>query len=620
MITWTKVFHVQPSPSHLEEGDKIILPSQSLEQLLQAAPGGSLPSPLTFELRHPHTGAMLHGGVKEFSGNDADIVQLPAWMMNALDLKANDRIMIKARDLPKGTWVRLRPLSSNYTDIVDYRAALEAHLRSHYNTLTTGQTLICRYGSQLYRFTVLELKPEAAVCITDTDLEVDLEPLPKELSTDENNFFSQSEVSVASVDQPIVSVAVSQGESKHWQLKQGAAIRVVVESGDLDVLLSDRPNPTLENHLWSDLSSDSERYISLQDKGMGSNASSVYITFHGYTDSVFTWECLSTPNDDQQPQLQTDQPSETAPQEGFVQCHHCKAWLPERTLMLHEGFCLRNNIVCSQGCGRVFKRDSDEARHHWHCPLCSKVGQIEDEPKHMAYYHAEKVCSCSHCTTDSYEKLAAHRRTSCPERLITCRYCHKCQRQIPIKDIQVHAKIHEVHRQNQKLPPLCSNKNCTRPRANNRLRLCQYCFGPFWVSEDDPKNMKLIQRVARKLHSQLTVGCEKSWCGNKFCATATKDPKDATTAASMLIPMIQSLQRELTSVHPKPELYFCVDEATSRKHFLADILVDNNANRFGIDWCIKALETENEDLDLAQRWLEANAPRLHNDRHKNQNA
>lgn len=98
----------------------------------------------------------------------------------------------------------------------------------------------------------------------------------------------------------------------------------------------------------------------------------------------------------------------------------------------------------------------------------------------------------------------------CGSRTITCQ---KCKRQIPIKDIQVHAKVHEVQRQNQQLPSLCCNHNCIRPRANNKLKLCQYCFGPFWVTDDDPKNVKLIQRVARKLHSQLTVRiCLRSLC------------------------------------------------------------------------------------------------------------
>jgi hypothetical protein len=116
-------------------------------------------------------------------------------------------------------------------------------------------------------------------------------------------------------------------------------------------------------------------------------------------------------------------------------------------------------------------------------------------------------------STDARDRLLGlHGHESyCGSRTITCQ---KCQKSITIKDVPVHAKIHQVTRQNQKLPPLCSNQQCTRSRANNRLGLCQYCFGPFWVTEDDPKNVKLVQRVARKLHGQMTMGCGHSWCQN----------------------------------------------------------------------------------------------------------
>jgi hypothetical protein len=157
----------------LEHGDKIILPASALEQLLEQS--NTLPSPLTFELRHPHSGAIIHGGVKEFSSSDN--VQLPAWMLNALKLQPNDHVVIRLCSLPKGSWTQLIPLSADYREIIDYRAALEAHLRGNYTALSKGQILSCYYGGQTYDFKVEQLKPQDAVSITDTDLEVDLLPI-----------------------------------------------------------------------------------------------------------------------------------------------------------------------------------------------------------------------------------------------------------------------------------------------------------------------------------------------------------------------------------------------------------------------------------------------------------
>lgn len=72
--------------------------------------------------------------------------------------------------------------------------------------------------------------------------------------------------------------------------------------------------------------------------------------------------------------------------------------------------------------------------------------------------------------------------------------------------------------------------------------------------------------------------------------------------------MIKGLPRELASSNPNPELYLCVDETTTRKKFLAELLESESEGKYELGWCIKAIETENEDLDRAKSWLNQNAP------------
>ncbi|EPB87006.1 hypothetical protein HMPREF1544_06224 [Mucor circinelloides 1006PhL] len=637
-IRWSSHFTVESAPVELNHGDKVILPPSALEQLLQqVGPAGTLPSPLTFELRHPHTAATMHCGVKEFSSGGSTI-QLPDWMRESLGLTREDHVLIRLSLLPKGTFARLKPLSHDYRDITDYRAALEAHLRGHYNTLTNGQTLSCRYGGRVYEFQVMELKPQDAVSITDTDLEVEMDPITS-ISTKSN-----AATSIVQLNQPIPATSVTAKQYHYWKLElnqaQSIVLNVKVESGNADVVVSSiDKSPTLDNHEWSDLSSDSERSIHIRNM----STATLFVGIHGYTDAVVSWEATVDSDMDIVTKENEREEQDTA---GKVQCKNCHAWIAERTLMLHEGFCYRNNVVCEWGCGKVFKKDSQELHEHWHCDQCDAIGDTQENgerEKHVEYCHTPKTCVCTIFTTQSYEALAEHRRTTCAEKLITCRYCHiltaqgvvsldprdrllglhshesycgsrtitcqKCNKPIPIKDITVHAKIHDVKRQQQVLPPVCCNRNCIRPRQKNRLMLCQYCFGPFWITEDDPKNAKLIQRVARKLHSQLTVGCGNAWCRNKYCATSTNDPKDATTAASLLIPLIKNLPRELASYNPNPELYFCVDESVTRKKFLAELLVNQSDGKYDLGWCVVAIENSQEDLDAAQLWLDRNAPR-----------
>ncbi|CAO3637227.1 unnamed protein product [Mucor hiemalis] len=623
-IRWNAHYTVESTPKDLDNGDKIVLPASALEQLLlQAGSSGNLPSPLTFELRHPHTGAIRHCGVKEFSS--------------------------ESTILPKGTWTRLQPLSADYRDITDYRAALEAHLRGHYTTLTKGQILTCRYGGRAYEFQLSDLKPKDAVSITDTDLEVDMEPIitsADAIVKDQANSSTaiSKKLAIIELNTSISEVEVPKGSYKYWKLVindvQDVALKITVESGNADIVVSSTDRtPTLENHEWCDLTSDRDRFVQLSHI----TSSHLHVGVHGYTENtVVSWEAAQSTTLATNQMMDLDEEDH----EGKVQCKNCHSWVLERTLLLHEGFCLRNNVICPWGCGKVFKKGSEEYEHHWHCDQCEYVGDnsVKEREKHTAYYHTTKKCVCTTFETNSFQALAEHRRSTCPEKLITCRYCHilvaqgvvsldardrllglhshesycgsrtivcqKCNKPITIKEIQVHAKIHEVKRQQQTLPPMCCNRNCIRPRANkNRLSFCQYCFGPFWITEDDPKNVKLIQRVVRKSHSQLTVGCGNGWCRNKHCATATKEPKDATTAASLLIPMIKSLPRELALSNPNPELYFCVDEATTRKKFLAELLASESEGKYELGWCVRAIESEQEDLDRAKTWLDNHAPR-----------
>lgn len=236
-IRWSSHFTVENAPVDLNHGDKVVLPPSSLEQLLlQVGNSGTLPSPLTFELRHPHSGAIIHCGVKEFS-SESSTIQLPNWIRESLGLNLGDHVLIKLSLLPKGTFARLKPISHDYRDITDYRAALEAHLRGHYNTLTNGQTLSCRYGGRVYDFQVMELKPQDAVSITDTDLEVEMDPITS-ISTKSN-----IATTIVQLAQPVTAVAIATNQYQYWKLELNnsncVSLNIKFESGDAGTRIKD---------------------------------------------------------------------------------------------------------------------------------------------------------------------------------------------------------------------------------------------------------------------------------------------------------------------------------------------------------------------------------------------
>ena len=135
-----------------------------------------LPHPLTFRLVNPDNGRVVHAGIREFSAEEGQIV-LSSFIRDALGIEAgsvessrgtspnghhdgdevmgNDeavneatstKITVHAKRLPKGTFVKLRPLEAGY-DPEDWKSLLEEHLRSNFTTLTNGEVLVV-YGGR----------------------------------------------------------------------------------------------------------------------------------------------------------------------------------------------------------------------------------------------------------------------------------------------------------------------------------------------------------------------------------------------------------------------------------------------------------------------------------------
>ncbi|KAI7911746.1 hypothetical protein M0657_008428 [Pyricularia oryzae] len=227
-----------PTPT----GDKIILPSSALQQLLDAnaaaasasaasaysystpvvtrytSPYNSfgsapqpeqqkLPYPLMFRLVNERNGKFVHAGVREFSAEEGQVTLSP-FLLRSLGLaeqentstvddgeaesgsKRVDNVRISAHQLPKGVYVGLAPVH----DYASYDPAileplLERELRQGYTTLSTGTILQVKRGpTEDYEFTVESVKPEGdGICVIDTDLELDLLRIPTATAQEAGN-------------------------------------------------------------------------------------------------------------------------------------------------------------------------------------------------------------------------------------------------------------------------------------------------------------------------------------------------------------------------------------------------------------------------------------------------
>merc|ERR1712232_1147889 len=99
-------------------------------------------------------------------------------MMQNLCLAEGDLIRVVNTSLPKGSFVKLQPLTSDFLDIHNPRAVLENSLRN-FATLTVGDCVVIDYNQKKYEIEIVECKPAAAISIIEADVNVDFAP-PKD--------------------------------------------------------------------------------------------------------------------------------------------------------------------------------------------------------------------------------------------------------------------------------------------------------------------------------------------------------------------------------------------------------------------------------------------------------
>lgn len=519
-LRWSTQLTVAPAsrtPKLL--GDKITLPPSALEALLAAAPVVSIPNgriqpvtsafdpynpytyaveryareqlaerqqqlphPLTFRIVNPRNERVVHAGIREFSAEENEIGLSP-FLEDALGLgvgivpdnekqvRNGDGVLaessatqlpvltIHAQQLPKGTYVRLRPLEAGY-DPEDWKSLLERHLRDNFTTLTMGEILSIPGGrNQQFRFLVDKFEPEGdGICIVDTDLQVDIEALNEEQARESlKRKLAKAQRMPGTDDGSSTGGALSLGvetsgqvlpgeyvdyELKDWNRGQGLEIGLDagVDAGSLDLFVSpfsakQRSRPRDEEHVFGDFSERASKRLRLSPANVElEDTDSIYISVHAYRDDAasrampahhpipFT---IFASTSSTEASLDTPSGGSVAATDEVI-CKNCRQNIPKRTLPLHEAFCYRNNVVCPL-CSNVFLKHSDTWKNHWHCPHDDSHGNsLFSKAKHDSIFHPATSIPCPHCefVAQSLPELAQHRTSFCPGKEILCQFCH----------------------------------------------------------------------------------------------------------------------------------------------------------------------------------------------------
>ncbi|PXF40850.1 Ubiquitin fusion degradation protein 1-like [Gracilariopsis chorda] len=167
---FTRQFRCYPvsfiDKSELENGDKIVLPPSALDSLARL----NIAFPMLFQLES-RQGRKTHCGVQEFIAEEGH-ANVPYWLMQNLLVTEGGMITIRNANLPKGTFVKFQPQTSDFLKISNPKAVLEATLRS-FTCLTKGDSIAINYNNKVYYIDVLEVAPGEAISIIETDVNVE---------------------------------------------------------------------------------------------------------------------------------------------------------------------------------------------------------------------------------------------------------------------------------------------------------------------------------------------------------------------------------------------------------------------------------------------------------------
>ncbi|KAF4332035.1 PRLI-interacting factor K [Fusarium beomiforme] len=742
-LRWSSALPVL-SPSAIAtknlRGDKILLPQSALEQLLAAArsrpstttarsdpwsystaqsdadTAQQLPNPLIFRLVNPKNKNAVFAGIREFSAAEGTLGLSP-WLTEALGIQEDEcvspkevidldqdpaqngehmdvdgiQIKVEARQLPKGTYVRLRPLEAGYNPD-DWKPLLERQLRENFTTLSKGSMLAVKGArGEEFKLLVDKVAPEGdGICVVDTDLEVDIEALDEEQARETlrrimsaqrgstNGSSTGGEIDIwKAVEGQVLEGEYVDYVLPSWNKSQALAIELSTseDEGALDLFVTPKSSrqralPRESVHVFGDFSPavDGVKRIVISPTNVElEGAEQITISVHGYkhpnatTESPKTLQYSLRAKVDLQDTTNglSNGASEQKHSPDEEQCSNCLQFVPKRTMVLHENFCRRNNIVCPK-CKSVFKKGSSEWEAHWHCEKDNAFGNsTQSKTKHDDIFHTERQCPNCEFSTNSMADLARHQTSVCPGKLILCRFCHLevpqegdpfnpspevvlsgltaheladgtrttechlCDKIVRLKDMETHLKHHELDKVSRLKPPVCRNANCGRTmfgvgsrgqvrqtasseQGSNDIGLCSICFGPLYVSMHDPEGKALKRRIERRYLGQLMTGCGKAHCANPWCKTgranAGLEPKPSS--AREVLPLVKPLLSDITNLD-KP-LWFCTDEGSQRGRKLAEMMAEEGV--WDVEWCIAAAEAEKGNLERMRDWLQAWAP------------
>ena len=171
--TYSLIFyHDYNSINHLEDVNKIVLPSSVLNRINRFA--DDINGNIIFQLKG-NSDLYFYVSVEQFIDDISD-AYIPAHLMDRLLLNDGDNVEFElTNNIPKGSKITIQAHRCDILEMEDYKSFLEMEMNKKYDILTCGETISLQYQEQPLYFDIKSTSPNDIISIKNTDLEVEFE-------------------------------------------------------------------------------------------------------------------------------------------------------------------------------------------------------------------------------------------------------------------------------------------------------------------------------------------------------------------------------------------------------------------------------------------------------------
>ena len=161
-------------PQHVQErvkhSSKIFLP----ESMLHQHQNGFEQNPLYVKLIHPTYTTSTVCGVEEFTAPPGCII-VPNRIMDEILVTEGENVNIEVCFPLKGTYIKIRPHKTAFTELSNPKAVLERSLTNHYPVVSVDDTITIKYLDDVWRIDIVECKPGNTIDILNADVNLDFD-------------------------------------------------------------------------------------------------------------------------------------------------------------------------------------------------------------------------------------------------------------------------------------------------------------------------------------------------------------------------------------------------------------------------------------------------------------